>query len=355
MPRPLALAALLAACSPNIVEGTSEPASTSGEPSSSSDQTDPTSTTVAPATAHPGETTDVPPTGDTTLPVTRDTGDTDSPTTAPLPTCGDGNIDPGEECDDANADESDACTSKCAPPSCSDALASGDETDVDCGGACPGCPGGGTCMDKDDCASLACDAGACAGLFESCRALHDMHPDLPDEAYNIDPAQNDTPVLVYCDMKNGGWTEAAKDTLEVKDGWSAGDIGGCGDLSDKMLGPLGMGAKPGKMFTLLGVPHEKARAHATFVIIDSWDNERANVLLDGDEVGAQLCHFFDNPMLCNTVDDQCGQDIFSEGKVEVIGERNHNVDTVLVEVGSTLNEAVDNEAFGLDAISVFVY
>lgn len=351
MPRPLALAALLAACSPNIVEGTSEPASTSGESSSSGDETGPTSTSETgdvTVTGLPETSSD---TGETTEP----TSDTDSPTTAALPTCGDGTVDDGELCDDANADESDACTSKCAPPSCSDAIVSGDESDVDCGGACPDCPAGGTCEDKADCASLACDAGACAGLFESCRALHDMHPDLPDEAYNIDPAQNNTPVLVYCDMKNGGWTEAAKDTLETKDGWSAGDIGGCGDLSDKMLGPFGMGAKPGKMFTLLGVPHEKARAHATFVIIDSWDNERANVFLDGDEVGAQLCHFFENPMLCNTVDDQCGQGIFPEGKVDVIGERNHNVDAVLVEVGSTLNEAVDNEAFGLDAISVFVY
>ena len=58
--------------------------------------------------------------------------------------CGDGKLwdDPSEECDDGNADNTDACTTKCAPPSCTDGLKSGDEEDVDCGGAsCDTCYG----------------------------------------------------------------------------------------------------------------------------------------------------------------------------------------------------------------------
>jgi len=58
--------------------------------------------------------------------------------------CGDGKLwmDPSEMCDDGNADNTDACTTKCAPPSCKDGLKSGDEEDVDCGGAtCNSCFG----------------------------------------------------------------------------------------------------------------------------------------------------------------------------------------------------------------------
>jgi hypothetical protein len=50
----------------------------------------------------------------------------------------------------------------CASPTCDDFVQNGDETAVDCGGACPPCPTGPECTVGTDCASGVCDAGACA-------------------------------------------------------------------------------------------------------------------------------------------------------------------------------------------------
>jgi hypothetical protein len=45
---------------------------------------------------------------------------------------------------------------------CFDRVHDGDETDVDCGGACGKCPGDATCAIAADCQSNACNAGTCA-------------------------------------------------------------------------------------------------------------------------------------------------------------------------------------------------
>lgn len=45
----------------------------------------------------------------------------------------------------------------CAPPSCSDGVKNGSETDVDCGGTCPAqCASGQGCLAHTDCAPGAC-------------------------------------------------------------------------------------------------------------------------------------------------------------------------------------------------------
>lgn len=61
----------------------------------------------------------------------------------------------------------------CAPvpvaaPSCSDLVQNGDETDVDCGGSCPGCALGESCAFDGDCASAYCLAGICSTPPASC-------------------------------------------------------------------------------------------------------------------------------------------------------------------------------------------
>jgi hypothetical protein len=47
------------------------------------------------------------------------------------------------------------------PPSCTDGILDGDETDVDCGGSCPGCNDGEMCQEGPDCLSNVCDEGIC--------------------------------------------------------------------------------------------------------------------------------------------------------------------------------------------------
>ena len=47
------------------------------------------------------------------------------------------------------------------PGACDDAQQNGDETDVDCGGACAPCGAGLGCADDDDCETMACHSGQC--------------------------------------------------------------------------------------------------------------------------------------------------------------------------------------------------
>lgn len=56
--------------------------------------------------------------------------------------------------------QSGACTAnRCAPATCSDGRRDGFESDVDCGGICPDCIAGKACAADRDCASNACDNG----------------------------------------------------------------------------------------------------------------------------------------------------------------------------------------------------
>jgi plastocyanin len=55
----------------------------------------------------------------------------------------------------------------CQAPTCSDNLQNGSETDTDCGGTCPDCALGDSCLVDGDCATGFCDGGTCA-LVNGC-------------------------------------------------------------------------------------------------------------------------------------------------------------------------------------------
>ncbi|MCX4244875.1 fibrinogen-like YCDxxxxGGGW domain-containing protein [Paraliomyxa miuraensis] len=120
------------------------------------------------------------------------------------PVCGNGQVEAGESCDDGNDDDTDACTSLCAAPSCDDGLQSGDETDVDCGGSCAACTGGG-CRTTSDCEAGVCIDGTCAHP-RSCRELLEQVPGTPDGVQTIDPDGDGgvAPFSVSCDMTSEG-------------------------------------------------------------------------------------------------------------------------------------------------------
>jgi len=67
---------------------------------------------------------------------------------------------------------SDCTTGNCGPDgkcafntaSCNDGTLNGNETDVDCGGACAQCPNGANCRMDADCASAFCASGICANV-----------------------------------------------------------------------------------------------------------------------------------------------------------------------------------------------
>jgi hypothetical protein len=53
------------------------------------------------------------------------------------------------------------CTDEPPADTCHDRIQDGDESDIDCGGACRSCKSGERCAGAADCESNACDAGAC--------------------------------------------------------------------------------------------------------------------------------------------------------------------------------------------------
>jgi hypothetical protein len=101
--------------------------------------------------------------------------------------CSFDNLMAGTACSDANNPDAKACngngdcvecvdhgdcdpiqqacaTGECVPATCGDAIRNQDESDVDCGGICPGCATGQGCNDAGDCVSGVCDtSGGGAG------------------------------------------------------------------------------------------------------------------------------------------------------------------------------------------------
>jgi len=78
---------------------------------------------------------------------------------AVVPACN-GACDAGAACKAGSDCTSKTCQAgKCAPASCTDGKQDGNETGVDCGGSCQGCPTGGGCVLGKDCAGLVCATG----------------------------------------------------------------------------------------------------------------------------------------------------------------------------------------------------
>jgi hypothetical protein len=77
----------------------------------------------------------------------------------------------GKSCDNDDDCLSSVCgeDDKCKAPTCTDDTLNGGETDVDCGGGCPLCDNGKVCVDGEDCLSLVCGCDPeCSCLAPTC-------------------------------------------------------------------------------------------------------------------------------------------------------------------------------------------
>lgn len=159
-------------------------------------------TTTSETTADTGTTADTTTSDDTTTlgPGSSSTGGCVTPLDCPPPPpvecveatceagiCGAGPVAPGTPCSLGVCDAQGGCVeclqqSDCmalemctanacvpVPPTCSDGLKNGGETDTDCGGpTCPPCPDGDACLVDADCVSASCDNNVCGQPVPLC-------------------------------------------------------------------------------------------------------------------------------------------------------------------------------------------
>ncbi len=97
--------------------------------------------------------------------------------------CPDGVCDGAGECvecvDDAMCDVAgEVCAQgECVPAHCVNDTLDGDESDVDCGGSCPGCPNGDDCNVPGDCRSNVCVNNVCEPCVEHGQCPQGMYCD----------------------------------------------------------------------------------------------------------------------------------------------------------------------------------
>ena len=106
--------------------------------------------------------------------------------TPPTPICGNGLIEAGEQCEPPNTP---TCNANCQiiitppqPAHCTNGQWDGDESDLDCGGSCLGCPPPGnptylSCWTNSDCLTRNCD-------MSGAKPLPAVDPNPPNPVYN---------------------------------------------------------------------------------------------------------------------------------------------------------------------------
>ena len=95
-------------------------------------------------------------------------------------------------------------------PTCTDRVLNGNETGVDCGGDCPGCPVGSTCTVPADCQTEMCVGGRCVGGNCTDLAMDGMETDV-DCGGGCPPCFTGKTCLAYTDCVSFVcWRESAR-------------------------------------------------------------------------------------------------------------------------------------------------
>lgn len=241
-------------------------------------------------------------------------------------TCGNGIVDLAEECDDGNSVGGDGCSATCVA---------------------------GTGKSEKDPA-------------RSCLAIVTADKSAKTGTYwlDIDGAGAGKPTAYLCDMTKdgGGWTRVYAESPLTTSGWSntksvTAKVNGA---NAAMHGPFGAGVTLSKTVSINGLAHKAVRVGGRYFAIDSWDNERARVSLDGTLVfdraklysqtgasGWTTVTFSPSPWT--------GTPVNGYWKLwDVASARNHTASKVTVSLASTIDQDISDESWLFDTLSVWV-
>ncbi len=154
-----------------------------------------------------------------------------------------------------------------------------------------------------------------------------------------------------------GWQTNAGATVNLTSCNNTKILGGVNSLSK---------ANIKKTFSLTGIPHTQVMIKFNYYSLDSWDDEDAVAYINNTNVWSRnLIHFtrpFDrsptrnNRKLpnCDTGASNTSGTLSSDRVYSASGFINHNSDTLEIEFGSSLDEAPNNESYGIDNLEIYV-
>lgn len=190
----------------------------------------------------------------------------------------------------------------------------------------------------------------------NCKEILTKYGAAADGNYWIDPDGSGAlpATQYYCDMKNGGWVLINYDDFEnsSQSGWSAGPVSTCGDYGKILGGYNNWGSGVTASKTLTAPQHTEAKLTMQFIRIDTWDDERGYVFVDGAKVFDQ--QWKGNIKYSGDPNKKCGQGNWLDGRWDVAWSGAHTATTLTVSASTNLNEGAGNESFGIDNVAVWV-
>ena len=208
---------------------------------------------------------------------------------------------------------------------------------------------GGTFGDGKTCGKK----GTQANPALSCLEILSLYPGSADGSYwlDIDGSGPAAPAAAYCDMKNGGWTLLIWDDFEdstIKN-WSAGSVTTCGKYGKILGGYNVFGAGAIAQKTVAQTPaHSEYKLTLSYIYIDTWDDEWAQVRIDGNEVWSHQHN--GNGWGSN----QCGNWLSPEDQGAVAVQKAHTAASITVAATSTLDSPASDESFAIDNVALWV-
>ena len=182
---------------------------------------------------------------------------------------------------------------------------------------------------------------------DSCQQLQQLAQSSQPGMYWIKQASG-APVLKYCEY---GWTRLSLDNFEagLNGSWQPPTTTTCGSWTT-ILGGYGVtGAGASFALALSGLPaHSQMRLTGTYIAIDSWEGEQAQVKLD-DALVWQVQY----KATATGGASVCGQASWPETQFGIQAVGLHNKPDAKFVITSTLDQGATDEAFGADNLAVW--